>query len=176
MTRRRGATRKVTNGKGQRFYAKGSNSKNGEVFRRGVDLVPRRQLQRGILLKALTEQELRDIQSGKRVTGQAAKRHAILVRGAMLEDTAVAFRRAAYGAAHERGVALQEAAIAAGIAIRLGDHIAVHLDDKPVAPPRVTQFISSGAEPNQEIPPGQGQRQLSPAEEGFEEVREDEVR
>lgn len=42
-------------------------------------------------------------------------------------------------------------------------------------PTRVTKFVSSGAEPNQEIPPDQGRRQLSPAEEGYVEVREEDV-
>jgi hypothetical protein len=150
-------------GGGSRLGRRSSRARtatNGEVFRRGVDLIPRRQVQRGVLLKALTEEELRDIKSGKRVN---AERHAILVRGAMLEDMAIAFRRVAYAGAHEKGRKLREAVLIAGAIVKLGDHIAV------------TTFVSSGAPPNQEIPPEQGRRQLSPSEDAYVEIREEDV-
>jgi hypothetical protein len=122
-----------------------------------------------VLLKALVAEELRNIQSGKRVTARTAKRLTLLIRGAMLEDMALALRRAACGAAHERGVELQEAAMAANIVLKLGDHIAIHLDDKPATLPRGARFISSNVQPNEEIPAGAGQPQLSAAEGRYED-------
>lgn len=63
----------------------------------------------------------------------------------------------------------------AGAIVKLGDHIAAFLDDKPVGPTRTTTFVFSGQEPNQAVPPDAGQRRLSPAEDGYETVDPDEA-
>ena len=147
-------------------FKPGQNSQTGEVHRRGVDLIPRKQVERAALLKALTEAEYRDIKSGKRVNG---KRHALLVRGAMLEDMAIGFRRIAYEAAHGK----DWTPAAGALLIKLGEHIGVYLDDKPATLTRTTTFVPSPGEPSKEIPPEQGR--LSAAEGAFEEVREEEV-
>lgn len=125
-------------------------------------------------MKALTEEELRDIRTGKRVNGKANKRYTALVRGAMLEDMAIAFRRVAYACAHESGRRLQEALGVARAIVGLGDHLAEHLDQKPASVTRSTEFVFSGPESNQEVPTATGQAKLSPAEDGYETVDPDE--
>lgn len=93
--------------------------------------------------------------------------------GAMLEDLAIGYRRVAYAISHGTGRSLREAMLVAQGIVKLGDHIAAHLDDSAL--PRVTTFVGSGAVASREVPPDQGQRILTPGEDPYVDVREEDV-
>jgi len=141
------------------------------VFRRGPDILPRKQIVATLQMAALGQQQSRDPKTGRLSRGKRAR----LARGAGMRDLFRARTRLLYVLAHGDA---QEAATLASAVTRTGDYFAAYLDDKPTGQPRVTKFILSTEEPSQEVPPDQGQRRLggpSAAEEGYVEVREEDA-
>lgn len=139
------------------------------MHRRGPDRLPRKPVVATVQLAALMNEQLRDPRTGRPSRSKWAK--GVLAAG--LQDFLHAHMRLLYllatGEPHE-------AAALASAVTRTGEYFGAYLDDKPTSGvPRVTIFNVAPGVPSAEVPPEQGQRPLSRAEEGYVEVREEDA-
>lgn len=146
----------------------GAAKRSGSVPPRGPDILPRKLVVATVQMAALFNEQVRDPRTGRLSRSKWAKG----IKGAGLQDLVRYYARALYEGAH--GDAAEAVRLASGVT-KLSEIFAAHLDDKPSGQPRVTIFQVAPGEPSAEIPPEQGQRQLSKAEEGYVDLREEDV-
>ncbi len=129
------------------------------LFRRGPDLVPRKQIARAIMMRALAALQWRDPKF--RTGNPSTSKRAAPIRGAMMDELVIWGQKiAARGRVSGREGYLW---------LKILDEIAYLLDDKAPGPTRSTQFIFTGEAPNQEVP--ERHKGLKPAcDDGFSEV------
>jgi hypothetical protein len=80
----------------EQSFKPGQNSKNGEVFRRGPDILPRKQVVATVQMAALFQEQLHDPRTGRLSRSKWAKG----VRGAGMRDFLRGYTRTLYELAH----------------------------------------------------------------------------